>query len=153
VLQVRTTAPLQVTNLVKSVTIFFFLSSAAWFATSYFIFGDLLISWLVFVVNVAVGFGIGWWWYRGHYHTVFSYDERSFELQRGRGRKTHGDWQDFSQVSLVHEGYGKFSVRVYEADGKHTDIPASDLKLPASDLRFEVMDLVKPGSTARAVEN
>ena len=141
-------APLQVVNLVKSFAIFFFLASAAWATTSYMVFGDIRISWLIFIANVAISLGIGWWWYRGHYRAVFGYDERSFELQRGRGRRTHRDWQDFSQVSLVHEGYGRFSVRLHESDGKYVDIPASDLKLPPSDFRFEVMDLVKPRSAA-----
>jgi hypothetical protein len=140
-----------VMNLVKSFGILFFLSSIAWFTTSYVLFGDIRISWLIFIANVVVGVLMGWWWYRRNYHIVFGYDDQSFELQRGGGQRTHRNWQDFSQVSLVHEGYGKFSVRIYEADGKYTDIPASDLKLSASDLRFEVMDLVKPRSTAGAL--
>ena len=139
----RTIAPLQVMNLVKSFGIFFFLSSVAWFTTSCFVFGDIRISWLIFIANVVVGVLIGWWWYRRHYHSVFGYDGQSFELQRGGGQRNHRNWQDFSQVSLVHEGYGKFSLRLYQADGVPMDIPASDLKLPASDFRFEVMDLVK----------
>jgi hypothetical protein len=149
----RTVAPLQVVNLVKSLTIFFFLASAAWAITSYMVLGDIRVSWLIFIANVAVGLGVGWWWYRRHYHAVFGYDDQSFELQRGSGQRVRRDWQEFSHVSLVHEGYGKFSVRIYEADGKYTDIPASDLKLPVSDLRFEVMGLVKPGSTAGALGN
>ena len=144
----RTVAPLQVTNLVKSATIFFFLSSLAWFATSYFLFGDLFISWLVFIANVLIGALVGWWWYRRHYHAVFRYDDRGFEMRRGAGKKRQRDWQDFYQVSLVHEGYGKFSVRLYQEDGEYVDIPASDLRLPASDFRFEVIDLVKPGPAA-----
>jgi hypothetical protein len=146
----RTSAPLQVTNLVKSFAIFFFLSTIAWFTTSYIVFGDIGVSWLIFIANLSVGLGLGWWWYRRQYHTVFAYDDQSFELRRGGGQRIRRDWRDFSHVSLVHEGYGKFLVRVYEADGKYIDIPASDLKLPASDLRFEVMDLVKPRSTAGA---
>ncbi len=149
----RTFAPLQVMNLVKSCAILFFLSSIAWFTTSFVVFGDIRISWLIFIANVVVGLGVGWWWYRRHYHTVFGYDDQSFELQRGGGQRIRRDWQDFSHVSLVHEGYGKLLVRIYEADGKYTDIPASDLKLPASDLRFEVMDLVKPRWTAGASES
>ncbi|MDH4208678.1 MAG: hypothetical protein OEV76_07375, partial [Anaerolineae bacterium] len=144
---------LQVVNLLKSFAILFFLSSIAWFATSYFIFGDLLISWLIFIANLALGLGLGWWWYRRHYHAVFRYDDRGFELRRGAGKKSQKDWQDFSQVSLVHEGYGKFSVRLYQADGEYMDIPASDLKLPASDFRFEVIDLLKATSTARVPGN
>jgi len=149
----RTAAPLQVMNLVKSVAIFFFLASAAWFATSYFVFGDLLISWLIFIANALVGALVGWWWYRRHYHALFCYDDRGFELRRGAGEKRQKDWHDFSQVSLVHEGYGKFSVRLYQADGKYVDIPASDLKLPASDFRFEVMDLMKPRSMAETLDS
>jgi hypothetical protein len=148
-----TMAPLQITNLVKSIAIFFFLSSAAWFASSYVIFGDIFISWLIFIINIVVSVLLGWWWYKRHYHTVFGYDEENFELQRGSGQRIRRHWRDYSGVSLVHEGYGKFSVRVYEADGKYTDIPASDLKLPASDLRFEVMDLLKPRSTAGTLGN
>jgi hypothetical protein len=148
-----TTAPLQVTSLVKSFAIFFFLASFAWFASSYVIFADIRISWLIFIANIVLSVLLGWWWYRRHYHTVFGYDEESFELQRGGGQRIRKHWRDSSQVSLVHEGYGKFSVRVYEADGKYTDIPASDLKLPASDFRFEVMDLVKPRSTAGTLGN
>lgn len=147
----RTIAPLQVMNLVKSFGILFFLSSFAWFTTSYVFFGDIRISWLIFIANAVVGVLMGWWWYRRHYHAVFRYDDRGFELKRGAGKKDHRGWQDFAQVSLVHEGYGKFSVRLYQADGKYTDIPASDLKLPASDLRFEVIDLLKTRSTAGTI--
>jgi hypothetical protein len=147
----RTIEPLQVRNLAKSFGIFFILASIAWFVTSYVLFADILISWVILLANIAVGLGMGWWWYKRHYQTVFKYDDLGFELKRGRGPGKHRSWQDVSQVSLVHEGYGRFSVRLYGSDGEYVDVPASDLKLPASDFRFEVMDLVTRGSKAGAL--
>jgi hypothetical protein len=144
----RTIAPLQLKNLAKSFGIFFILSSAAWFAASYVIFRDLLISWLIFVANVVMGVLLGCWWYRRHHHAVLRYDDQGFELERGSAEKTSEKWQHFTRVSLVHEGYGAFSVRLHETDGKYIDIPASDLKLRPSDFRFEVTDLVEGRSPA-----
>jgi hypothetical protein len=144
----RTIAPVQWENLAKSFGIFFILSSAAWFTASYVILRDLYIGWLIFVVNVIVGLLMGWWWYRRHYHAVLRYDDQGLELEKGRAEKASGKWQNFTRVSLVHEGYGTFAVRLYETDEKYVDIPASDLKLRPSDFRFEVMDLVKGVSPA-----
>jgi hypothetical protein len=144
----RTIAPLQLRNLTKSFAVFFILSSAAWFTASYVAFRDLYIGWIVLVANVMVSVLMGWWWYRRHHHAVLRYDDQGLELQVGRAKKVSEKWQHFTRVSLVHEGYGRFAVRLYETDGKYIDIPASDLKLRPSDFRFEVMDLVKGESPA-----
>jgi hypothetical protein len=146
----KTAAPLQVMNLFKSFVIFFILTSLAWIGANYIIFRDFLIGWPVLFGNVIISAVAGWWWYRRRYHATFSWDQEGFGLQWGRGAKNSRKWRDFTQVSLVHEAYGRFLVRLHEASGEHLDIPASDLKLDASDLRFEVMELVTGKSPAGA---
>jgi len=149
---VRRVAPLQVMNLITVLVAVFLLSSFAWFAAGYAVFREIVISRPVFAVNIALTGLLGWWFYRTRYHTVFSWDEQGFELTKGRGRKSIRSWQDFSRVSLVHEGYGRFSVRLYGDGGEYLDIPASALKLPASDFRFQVMDWVKGKQPAGRVD-
>ncbi len=149
----RTVAPLQPMNLAKSFIIFFIVTSVAWIGANYLIFRDFYIGWPVLVANVLISGLVGWWWYKREYHAALSWDQQGFELQRGRGERSSRRWDDLSQVSLLHEGQGRFVVRVYENDGEYTDIPASDLKLEPSDFRFEVMELVKgrwPEEGARA---
>lgn len=139
----RTIAPLQLMNLGRSFVIFFIITSLAWIGANYVFFRDFYIGWPVIVGNVVISGLVGWWWYRTRHHSTFSWNQQGFELQKGRGNKSAKKWQDFSRVSLVHEGYGRFVVRLYEEDGAYVDIPASDLKLEPSDFRFEVMDLVE----------
>jgi hypothetical protein len=138
----KTIAPIQPVNLAKSYVIFFILASLAWIAANYFILRDFLIGWPILIGNLVIAGVLGWWWYKRSYHAVFSYDEQGFELQRGKAARKLKKWRDSSRVSLVHEGYGRFLVRVYEDDKDFVDIPASDLKLDASDFRFQVMELV-----------
>jgi hypothetical protein len=138
----KTIAPLQLMNLAKSLIIFFLVTSFAWIAANYVILRDFFIGWPVLIGNVVISGVVGWWWYRRQHHARFSWDQRGFELQRGRDKSGSKEWQDFSRVSLVHEGYGRFAVRLYEEGGEYVDIPASDLKLEPSDFRFEVMDLI-----------
>jgi len=130
-------------NLARSFVIFFIVTSLAWIGANYIVFRDFFIGWPVFIGNVVISGLVGWWWYRREHHAIFSWDEQGFELQRGGGNRSSKKWQDFSRVSLVHEGYGRFVVRLYEDGGEYIDIPASDLKLESSDFRFEVMELVK----------
>jgi hypothetical protein len=138
----KTLGPIQPMNLAKSYIIFFILASMAWIAANYFLLRDFLIGWPILIGNLVVAGVLGWWWYRRSYHAIFSYDEQGFELQWGKADKKSKKWTDSSRVSLVHEGYGRFLVRVYEDGKDYVDIPASDLKLDASDFRFEVMELV-----------
>ncbi len=138
----RTVAPLQLMNLIKSFVIFFIVISLAWIGANYVVFRDFLIGWPILIGNLIIAGALGWWWYKRNYHAILSYDGTGFELQRGKTSKKWKNWRDFSQVSLVHQGYGRFLVRLYEDDRGHIDIPASDLKLDASDFRFEVMRLV-----------
>lgn len=144
----KTLAPIQVMNLVRSVIIFFIVPSIAWIAANYVIFRDFYIGWPVLIGNLIIAGVFGWWWYKRTYHAAFSYGEDGFELQRGRTARAHRRWSEFSRVSLVHKGYGSFLVRLYEDDKEYVDIPASDLKLDASDFRFEVMELVASRSPA-----
>jgi hypothetical protein len=138
----KTIAPLQPMNLAKSFVIFFIITSLAWIGANYIAFRDFYIGWPVIIGNVLISGVLGWWWYRRQHHAIFSWDQQGFELQWGRGGKSSKEWRDFSRVSLVHEGYGKFLVRLYEDDREYLDIPVSDLKLDASDFRFQVMGLV-----------
>ena len=134
----------QFTNLVKSFTIFFFGITMMWAVGNYIAIRDVLVSWPVFAINLALSAGLGWWYYRYRYHTVFSYDESSFDLQVGRQR-TARRWEEFSTVSLYHRGYGDFDVRLYEEDGELVEIPASGLRLNPQEFRFEVMTLLGEG--------
>jgi len=138
----RTVAPWQLMNFARSVGIFFVLVSVAWIGTNYLIFKDFFIGWPVIVGNLLVSSVGGMWWYRTRHHARFSWGSDGFELHKGRTSPVTSRWEDISQVSLVHEGYGRFLVRVYEDDKDYVDIPASDLKLDASDFRFQVMELV-----------
>jgi len=138
----RTIAPLQLMNLGKSFVIFLIITSLAWIGANYVFFRDFYVGWPIIIGNLVISGLVGWWWYRTRHHAIFSWNQDGFELQWGRGKKSARKWQDFSRVSLIHEGYGRFVVRLYEEDGAYVDIPASDLKLEPSDFRFEVMDLV-----------
>jgi len=138
----KSTAPWQLMNLGRSIGIFFILVSVAWIVANYVMFRDFLIGWPIIVGNVVVSVAAGVWWYRTRYHSRFSWDREGFELQRGTSALTAKTWGEVSRVSLVHDGYGRFSVRLYQPEGDCIDIPASDLRLEPSDLRFEVMDLV-----------
>jgi len=139
----RTIAPLQLMNLGKSFVIFFLVTSLAWIVANYVIFREFYVGWPILIGNLLISGVLGWWWYRREHHAIFSWDEQGFELQRGGGNRSSKKWHDFSRVSLVHEGYGRFVVRLYEDGGEYIDIPASDLKLESSEFRFEVMELVK----------
>jgi hypothetical protein len=146
----RTAAPWQIINSAKSIGIFFILVSVAWIAANYMVFQDFLIGWPVILGNVFISGVAGLWWYRSRQHTRFSWDEEGLELQRGRTSPVIKRWKEVSQVSLVHEGYGRFAVRLYGQDGDYLDIPVSDLRLEPSDFRFEVMDLV--GAKVRSTD-
>jgi hypothetical protein len=155
---VKTIAPIQIANLAKSFAIFFVVASLAWFAASYVVFRYVAMGWPVFIGNLLIAGVVGWWWYRTRYHTMFSYDQESLEIRRGKRGPGKRKWRDFSRVSLVHEGYARFMVRLYGENGESLDIPVSDLKLNPSDFRFEAMDLVKgrprvEESKVRAVES
>ncbi|TKJ30181.1 MAG: hypothetical protein CEE40_05915 [Chloroflexi bacterium B3_Chlor] len=140
-------------NLGKSFVIFFLVTSLAWIAANYVILRDFPIGWPIFIGNVLISGLVGWWWYKRSYHARFSWDQEGFELQWGSGNKSSKEWQDFSRVSLFHEGYGRFVVRLYQDDGARVDIPASDLKLDPSDFRFEVMELIESKSPAEGSRN
>jgi len=146
----RTVAPWQIMNAAKSVGIFFILVSVAWIAANYVVFRDFLIGWPVILGNVLISVAAGLWWYRSRQHARFSWNEEGFELQRGKAAPVVKTWKDVSRVSLVHEGYGRFAVRLYGHEEEYLDIPASDLRLEPSDFRFEVMDLI--GATARSTD-
>lgn len=146
----RTVAPWQVMNAAKSVGIFFILVSIAWIVANYVVFQDFLIGWPVILGNVLISGVAGLWWYRSREHARFSWDKEGCELQRGRTSPVVKSWDEVSHVSLVHEGYGRFAVRLHGHDGDYLDIPVSDLRLEPSDFRFEAMDLV--GAKARSTD-
>lgn len=147
----KTIAPLQPMNLGKSFIIFFLVTSLVWIAANFVIFREFFIGWPVLIGNVIISGLVGWWWYRREYHAVFSWDQQGFGLRWGGGDSSPKKWRDFSRVSLFHEGYGRFVVRLYRDDGARVDIPASDLKLAPSDFRFQVMELVAGRSVAEGL--
>lgn len=148
----RTVAPWQRMNFARSVGIFFVLVSVAWIGANYLILKDFFIGWPVIVGNLTVSIVGGTWWYITRHHARFSWDSDGFELQRGRTSPVRSRWDDISQVSLVHEGYGRFAVRLHTDNEEFVEIPASDLKLDASALRFELMQLVAARSLPEGLE-
>ena len=149
----KTFAPLQPINLAKSLVIFFLVPSIAWIVSNYIVLRDFYVGWPILIGNVLIAGVGGWWWYRRSYHAIFSWDQQGFELRWGGGNKSSGRWEDFSQVSLVHEEHGRFVVRLYEDGGEYVDIPASDLKLDPSGFRFEAMELVKGRTQVQGLGN
>jgi hypothetical protein len=138
----KRTSSFQLSNLVKSFTLFFFGFTILWALSNYIVFRDVLISWPVFIVNVLLSLGVGWWYYRQRYNLVFQYNQDNFELSVGK-QHTNYRWTDFVMVSLYHQGQGVFFIRLYRADDTFVEIPATSLRFNPSDFRFEVMDLVK----------
>lgn len=142
----KTLSPLQWHNLGKSFTLFFILLTLGWSVVSFLILGDIYVSWLLLCVNLFLSSVLAWFYYRHRYHTRFSYDEDGFEMVRGQ-LVTSSSWREFSSVSLVHLGGGRFAVRLYKGEagtGDSIDIPASDLGLNAPQFRLQAMTLVKP---------
>ena len=135
-------ASIQLTSLVKSFTLFFFGFTFLWALSNYVAIRDVLISWPVFLVNLILSLGLGWWYYRRRYHTVFLYDQDKFELFVGKQRTAHC-WAEFKTVSLYQRRHGEFTIRLHEADNTFIEIPVSDLRLNAREFRFEVMEMVK----------
>jgi len=141
----RRVAPLQLTNLAKSFSLFFFVLTGLWLILNLLLFGGRILvglaGWFFFLVDLALSAYLGWRFYKSRYHTIFSYDEKGFELQRGK-EKLVAEWGHFSTVSLVHLGQGDFAVRLYKGQDDFLDIPASGLKLDPWRFRFEAIGLV-----------
>ena len=137
-------SPLDINNLVKAFTIFFFLLSFLWAASNYIAIRDIRVSWPLFIINLILSAIFGWWWYKRRYHTVFSYDGQGFELTIGR-RTLKEEWKDFYQASLLHLGGGQLAVRLYKDEDEVVEIPVSALRLNPQEFRFQAMALVKGG--------
>jgi hypothetical protein len=105
----------------------------------------LVDLWRFFVLglNSAIAVVLGWRLYKYRYHTVFTYDDESFTLQKGKGEEVKRKWKDFSQVSLFRTEYGELAVRLY-INEEFFDLPMSKLKLNPFDFRLEAMRLVSP---------
>ena len=138
----KTQAPLQINTLAKSVVFIFFALCILWGVTNYIFLKEVYLHWVILAINGVLALVLGWLFYKNRRHTIFSYDQSGFEMQVGR-YQVSGRWRDFSRVSLVHLGYGAFTVRLYKDGEASLDIPASGLKLDPSAFRFEVMNLVK----------
>ncbi len=144
----KTTGPLQLTNLVKAFSLFFFATSLLWAVGNYLAIRDILIGWPIFIFNVLASALGGWFLYKRRYHTIFSYGEEGFELSVGGGKMVHR-WDDFVSVSLFHQGYGDFAVRLYEPAGGFLEIPVSVLRLNPQEFRFAAMGWVESGRRKR----
>lgn len=140
--QVKTVGPVQLTNLMKSFTLFFFVFTLLWAFSNLIAIGDVIITWPVLAINLTVGALFGWRFYKNRYHTLFSYDETGFQLRVGRNAISKS-WKDFTTVSLFHMGYGEFNVRLYDREQNFLDIPVSTLGLDPQGFRFQVMEWVK----------
>ena len=138
----KTIASLHIGNLLKSCAIVLLILTVAWSIVSLLVAGDILIGPFILILNLVLSVLLGFLFYKQRYHAVLAYDDEGFQLQRGRTLFT-GKWTDFSQVSLMHLGYGKMAVRLYKDKDDFLDIPTADLKVDAWQLRFELIGLVK----------
>ena len=138
----RTYAPVQFNTLAKTAVFVFIALSILWGVTNYVFMREIYLHWVILAINGVLALVLGWRFYKNGRHAVFSYDKDSFEIQVGR-REASGRWRDFSNVSLLHLGYGMFAVRLYKDEKASVEIPASALKLDASAFRFEVMGLTQ----------
>lgn len=134
-------APLQIGSLARSVFIVLLILTLAWSVISLLVFGDILINQFLLVANLVLSVILGWLFYRYYSREVFIYDEKCFELHKGR-RSIEGRWNEFSRVSLVHVGGGNFVVRLYHTGDDSLDLPASALRLDPYQLRFEIIRLL-----------
>jgi hypothetical protein len=135
-------APLQTDSLGRVFSLSFVAVTILWAVTSLLTLGDIYISWPLFAINLAISAALAYPLYRYRYHTVLAYDTDGFELQRGRLRIV-GQWREFSRVSLLHLGSGRFAVRLYRDESEQpVELPASALRLDPWGFRFEVLDLL-----------
>jgi len=141
---------IQVSNLLRSFFIVLLILTGLYFTVVYVAFRSLIVSRLILVINLILSTIGGWYLYKYRYHTELYCDDKGFTLQIGSPERATQQWSDFSQVSLVREGYGDFIVRLYHAQGGgFIDIPVSRLKLNPSEFRFEAMRLVGAKSAGR----
>lgn len=114
---------------------------------SIFMFGGLFVNKAILILNLLISAYLGYRIYKSSYHMKFSYDRKSFNLEKGKKKKIQGRWKDFDRVSYAYTGYNEFEIRLYKKKGKEyvpeTKIPATKLGLNASDFRFEVMNFIK----------
>jgi hypothetical protein len=143
----KTTAPLQIINLLKTIAFIFFGLLILWGGINYLMMRQVYLHWLLLAFNLLLSAALGWWFYKNNYHTTFSYDQEGFEIERG-DRRLSARWRDHSRVSLVHLGQGEFAVRLYKDGGDFLQIPVSSLKLNPSEFRFRAMEFVKGQETA-----
>lgn len=138
----KTTAPLQIGNLLKTIAFIFFGLLILWALINYLMLRQVYLHWVLLVFNLLLSVALGWRFYKGNYHTTFSYDQEGFEIERADSRLS-ARWRDYSRVSLVHLGLGDFAVRLYKDGDDFLHIPVSSLKLNPSEFRFQVMDFVR----------
>jgi len=135
-------APLQINTLARIAIFIFFGLCILWGVTNYVLLKEVYLHWIILAINGVLALVLGWLFYKNKRHTILSYDRDGFEMQVGK-YQVSGRWRDFSRVSLVHLGYGVFTVRLYRDGEASLDIPASALRLDPSAFRFEVINLVK----------
>ncbi|MGB5932275.1 MAG: TMEM14 family protein [Anaerolineae bacterium] len=138
----KTTAPLQIGNLLKTIAFLFFGLLILWALISYLMLREVYLHWVLLVFNLLLSIALGWRFYKSNYHTTFAYDQDGFEIERGDSRLS-ARWRDYSRVSLVHLGLGESAVRLYKDGDDFLQIPVSSLKLDPSEFRFQVMEFVK----------
>lgn len=138
----KTYTSFRLNNFISSFTIFFFGFTLLWAVGNYIVIQDVLISWPVFIVNLSLSVGLGFWFYRQRHHLHFSYNNERFDLWVGKFQ-IERRWKEFSSVSLYHRGNEEFVVRLYEKEDEFVEIPVSALKIRPNEFRHEVMGLVK----------
>jgi hypothetical protein len=115
----------------------------AWGALSFILFQDIVISQGLVAVLLSVAVILGPFVYQRYYRLALQYDDKGFALFTGQTKVAGGQWSHFNQVTLFHQGYGQFAVRLYTPDKTHIDIPVSELKLEVDAFRRYAMRLVK----------
>ena len=137
----QTLAPIQWYGLLKSCVIIFMIQAIIVFLAPLMIDVPVEFRLMILVVNLLVSIILGLPLYKRIYHMVFTYDDKTFTLKKGRKEEISHKWKEFSRVSLIRTDEGSLSLRLYH-NAEFFDLPASKLKLNPFDFRFEVMKLV-----------
>jgi len=145
----QTLAPVQWYGFLKSCVIVFLIQAVIVFLAPVMIDVPIGFRLMILVVNLLVSVTLGWPLYKRIYHMVFTYDDKTFMLRKGKKEEISHKWEEFSRVSIIRTEEGSLSLRLYRNE-EFFDLPASKLKLNPFDFRFEVMKLVSSDKIKKA---
>jgi hypothetical protein len=98
---------------------------------------------LVLSAGFPLGFLIGRMLYLMRSHIEILYDEKTFQVFKGRRRMVSGNWRNYRLVAIVLNSFGRPDIRLYEsADGDFVDLPISGTTAGPQDFRNYVQDVL-----------